>query len=178
MRELRILGPDTDLRVGVGGRRWEAADGKLNMPDGEVFTSPVEDATEGEIRFTFPALYAGREVDRCPPALRGRPGRRGRGCRRVSDFLRSLLDRDAGARSLGEVAFGLNYGIDRFTGNILFDEKIGGTDASWRSAPASPKLGGLNDSSLHWDMICDLRDDGEVYADGELVWKAGGFLDG
>jgi aminopeptidase len=91
------------------------------------------------------------------------------------DFLQSLLDMDEGARVLGELAFGLNYEIDRFTRDILFDEKIGGT-LHLALGSSFKKLGGRNDSGLHWDMICDLRTDGEVYADGELVWKAGHFL--
>ena len=149
--ELRVVGPDTDLRLNMAGREWLAADGKLNMPDGEIFTSPVETETEGEIRFSFPAIFQGRGVEE------------------------SLLDMDEGARILGEVAFGLNYEIDRFTRDILFDEKIGGT-MHFALGSSFKKLGGLNESGLHWDMICDLRADGEVYADGELVWKAGHFV--
>ena len=174
VRELRIVGPDTDLTVGVEGRTWLAADGRHNMPDGEVFTSPVESATEGEIRFTFPAIFQGREVE--DVRLRFREGRVvAAEAAHGSDYLRSLLDMDDGARVLGEVAFGLNYEIDRFTRNILFDEKIGGTmhvalGAGFREA------GGENSSGLHWDLICDLRAGGEVYADGELVWRAGRFL--
>jgi aminopeptidase len=175
VRELRIVGPDTDLRIGVEGRKWIAADGRYNMPDGEVFTSPVETETEGEIRYTFPAIYHGREVE--DVRLRFEGGRvvvaeAARG----DDYLRSLLDMDEGARVLGEVAFGLNYEIDRFTRNILFDEKIGGT-MHLALGSAFPQAGGANTSGLHWDMICDLRAEGEVYADGELVWKAGRFLD-
>jgi aminopeptidase len=173
-RELRIVGPDTDLRLGVEGREWLAADGRLNMPDGEVFTSPVETETEGEIRFSFPAIFHGRGVD--DVRLRFEGGRvvhaeAGEG----EDYLRSLLDMDEGPRIMGELAFGLNYEIDRFTRDILFDEKIGGTIHLALGA-SFKKLGGRNDSGLHWDMICDLRADGEVYADGELVWKAGRFL--
>jgi aminopeptidase len=174
VRELRILGPDTDLRVDVSGRTWVAADGRYNMPDGEVFTSPVETGTEGEIRFTFPAIFHGREVE--DVRLRFRRGRvveaeAGRG----DAYLRELLDIDAGARIVGEVAFGLNYEIDRFTRNILLDEKIGGTMHLALGA-AFKQAGGSNSSALHWDMICDLREEGEVYVDGELVWKAGVFL--
>jgi len=172
--ELRVVGPDTDLRLNVAGREWLAADGKLNMPDGEIFTSPVETATEGEIRFSFPAIFQGRGVD--DVRLRFEGGRvahaeAGNG----NDFLQSLLDMDEGARILGEVAFGLNYEIDRFTRDILFDEKIGGT-MHFALGSSFKMLGGRNESGLHWDMICDLRADGEVYADGELVWKAGRFL--
>ena len=173
-RELRIVGPDTDLRLGVAGRSWLAADGKLNMPDGEIFTSPVETDTEGDIRFSFPAIFHGRGVE--DVRLRFEGGRvvhaeAGEG----QDYLQSLLDMDDGSRILGELAFGLNYEINTFTRDILFDEKIGGTMHLALGA-SFKKLGGLNESGLHWDMICDLRADGEVYADGELVWKAGSFL--
>jgi aminopeptidase len=174
VRELRIVGPDTDLRVGVEGRTWLAADGRYNMPDGEVFTSPVETETEGEIRYTFPAVYHGREV--VDVRLRFEEGRVVHGeASRGNDYLQSLLEMDPGARVLGEVAFGLNYEIDRFTRNILFDEKIGGTMHLALGSGFS-QAGGRNTSGLHWDMICDLRDEGEVYADGELIWKAGRFL--
>jgi aminopeptidase len=174
VRELRIVGPDTDLVVGVDGRKWIAADGRYNMPDGEVFTSPVETETQGTIRYTFPAIYHGREVE--DVRLRFEEGRVvAAEAARGDDYLRSLLDMDEGARVLGEVAFGLNYEIDRFTRNILFDEKIGGT-MHLALGSAFPQAGGSNTSGLHWDMICDLRADGEVYADGELIWKAGRFL--
>ena len=174
VRQLRVLGPDTDLRLGVADRKWIAADGRYNMPDGEVFTSPVETETEGEIRYTFPAIYQGREVD--DVRLRFEGGRVvAAEAARGGDYLRTLLDMDDGARVLGEVAFGLNYEINRFTRNILFDEKIGGT-MHFALGSAFPQAGGANTSGLHWDMICDLRVEGEIYADGELVWKAGHFL--
>jgi aminopeptidase len=174
VRELRILGPDTDLRVGVADRTWLAADGRFNMPDGEVFTSPLETETEGTIRYTFPAVYHGREVE--DVRLRFEAGQVVEAeAARGNDYLQSLLRMDAGAPVLGEVAFGLNYEIDRFTRNILFDEKIGGT-MHLALGSGFPQAGGRNASGLHWDMICDLRDDGEVYADGELVWKNGRFL--
>lgn len=175
VRELRIVGPDTDLRVDVEGRRWQSADGHYNMPDGEVFTSPLENATEGEIRFSFPALFRGREVDDI--RLRFAEGRVVQAeAARGGDFLAALLDMDEGARCLGEVAFGLNYEIDRFTSNTLFDEKIGGT-MHLALGSGFQELGGTNRSGLHWDLVCDLRTEGEVYADGELVWRAGRFLE-
>ena len=174
VRELRVVGPDTDLRLGVEGRSWLAADGRYNMPDGEVFTSPLETETEGEIRYTFPAVYHGREVE--DVRLRFEAGRVVEAeAARGDDYLQSLLEMDAGARVLGEVAFGLNYEIDRFTRNILFDEKIGGT-MHFALGSGFPETGGENTSGLHWDMICDLRSEGEVYADGELIWKEGRFL--
>ncbi|MHB8641888.1 MAG: aminopeptidase [Gaiellaceae bacterium] len=173
-RELRVVGPDTDLRVAVGGRTWAAADGKQNMPDGEVYTSPVEDGTEGEIRFVLPAVFNGRTVE--DVRLRFESGRVVHAeAARGADYLRSLLDVDEGARRLGEAAFGLNYEIDRYTGNVLFDEKIGGT-MHFALGASFAHLGGTNDSALHWDLICDLREAGEVYADGELIWRNGAFV--
>jgi aminopeptidase len=174
VRELRIVGEDTDLRVGVDGRVWEAALGKLNMPDGEVFTSPVETETEGTVRFSFPAVFQGREVR--DVRLRFEQGRAVEAeAASGDDYLQALLGMDEGARVLGEVAFGLNYEIDRFTRNTLFDEKIGGT-MHVALGYGFEALGSRNTSGLHWDLICDLREGGEVYADGELVWRAGHFL--
>jgi aminopeptidase len=174
-REIRIVGPDTDLRLGVEGRKWQPADGRYNMPDGEVYTSPHEAATEGEIRFTFPALFRGREVEDIRLRFEGGKVVAAEAARGL-EFLEALLEVDDGARRLGEVAFGLNYEIDRFTNNTLFDEKIGGT-MHVALGSAFEELGGRNTSALHWDLVCDLRADGEVYADGELVWQAGRFLE-
>ena len=175
VKTLRILGPDTDLTVSVAGRRWMNASGKHNFPDGEVFTGPVEDATRGTIRFSFPAIYGGREVTDIRLTFadgRVTEATAGKG----EAFLQAMLDIDAGARRLGEFAFGLNYDIRRFTRNILFDEKIGGTIHMALGA-AYPETGGTNTSGLHWDMIRDLRDDGaEVYGDGALLHKNGRFL--
>jgi aminopeptidase len=174
VRELRIVGEDTDLTVAVEGRTWRAAHGLQNMPDGEVYTSPVETGVNGTIRFGFPAVFEGREIDDLQ--LRFENGR-------VVDaeaagglgYFEALLEMDDGARGIGEVAFGLNYEIDRFTRNILFDEKIGGT-MHLALGMAFEDLGGRNRSSLHLDLICDLRREGEVYADGELIWRAGRFV--
>jgi aminopeptidase len=139
-----------------------------------VYTSPVETGVDGTIRFGFPAVFAGREIDDIK--LRFEGGRvvaaeaaGGQG------YLDALLEMDEGARAVGEVAFGLNYEIDRFTRNILFDEKIGGT-MHLALGMGFENLGGVNRSSLHLDLICDLRREGEVQADGELVWQAGRFL--
>ena len=174
VRELRIVGPDTDLRVVVEGRRWIPSDGRHNMPDGEVFTSPVETGTAGEIFFAFPSIFQGREVENV--RLRFEDGRVvDAEATSGQDYLRSLLDTDSGSSVLGEVAFGLNYEIDRFTRDILLDEKIGGT-MHVALGGGFDEAGTENKSDLHWDLICDLRREGEVYADGELVWKAGSFV--
>jgi aminopeptidase len=174
VRELRIVGPDTDLRVVVEGRPWLPSDGKHNMPDGEVFTSPVETGTEGEIFFAFPSVFQGQEVENV--RLRFEGGRVVHAeASAGEDYLRALIETDDGAGRLGEVAFGLNYEIDRFTRDILFDEKIGGT-MHVALGGGFDEAGTENTSDLHWDLICDLREEGEVYADGELVWRAGSFL--
>jgi len=173
-RELRIVGPDTDLRVRVEGRPWIPSDGRHNMPDGEIFTSPVETGTEGEIYFAFPSIFQGQEVE--DVRLRFRDGRVVHAeASTGEDYLRALIATDEGAAVLGEVAFGLNYEIDRFTRDILFDEKIGGT-MHVALGGGFDEAGTQNKSDLHWDLICDLRQEGEVYADGELVWKAGSFI--
>jgi aminopeptidase len=174
VRELRIVGEDTDLTVVVEGRTWQPACGLHNIPDGEVYTSPVETGVNGTIRFSFPAVYGGREVD--DARLRFQDGRVvASEAAAGGAYLQALLDMDDGSRGVGEIAFGLNYEIDRFTRNILFDEKIGGT-MHLALGMGFEDLGGRNRSALHFDLICDLRRDGEVYADGELIWRRGRFL--
>ena len=171
---LHVRGPHVDLTVRVGGRRWINAAGEHNFPDGEIFTGPVEDATEGWIRFSYPAIYGGREVQGV--RLRFAGGRVVEAdAEKGQEFLRAMLDLDAGARVVGEVAFGLNDRITRFTRNILFDEKIGGTMHLALGA-GYPETGSRNTSGLHWDMICDLRTDTEIVADGEVVYRNGRFL--
>jgi len=174
VRELRIVGEDTDLTVVVDGRTWRAAYGRQNVPDGEVYTSPIETGVNGTIRFGFPAVFGGREIDDARLVLEN-----GRVVAAEAaggeEYLRSLLELDEGASGVGEIAFGLNYEIDRFTRNILFDEKIGGT-MHMALGMGFEALGGQNRSALHLDLICDLRREGEVYADGELVWRSGQFL--
>jgi aminopeptidase len=174
VRELHIAGDGTDLTVLVEGRKWRAAHGRQNVPDGEVYTSPVENGINGTIRFAFPAVFSGREMD--DVRLRFEHGRIVQADAAGGEaYLKSLLEMDEGASGVGEIAFGLNYEIDRFTRNILFDEKIGGT-MHLALGMGFGDLGGLNRSALHLDLICDLRKEGEVRADGELVWQAGRFL--
>lgn len=170
---LELRGPDIDLRVSVRGRTWINAAGDKNFPDGEVFTGPVEDSLDGRIRFSFPAIYSGREVDGIE--LTFEAGRVvSAQAKKGEAFLHAMLDLDAGARSVGEFAFGTNYNIQRFTRNILFDEKIGGT-LHMALGAGYPETGSKNESGLHWDMICDLRKDTEVRGDGELIYREGKF---
>jgi aminopeptidase len=174
VRELRIVGPGTDLTFSVEGRTWIASDGRNNFPDGECFTGPVEDSADGQISFSYPAVFNGRSVEGV--RLRFRAGEvveadaaRGR------EFLEEMLAMDDGARRIGEFSFGLNDAIQEFTGEVLFDEKIGGT-VHLALGEAYTETGGTNSSALHWDLVSDLRSGGEVYADGELVYRDGAFL--
>lgn len=172
--ELRLVAPGTDLRMRVGGRRWLSSYGLRNLPDGEVFTGPHEDSAEGVITFGLPTSYAGRRVEGA--RLRFEAGL----CveaRAVTgdDVLQAALAVDAGARRLGEVALGLNRGIDHPTCDILLSEKIGGT-AHLALGRSYPETGGSNVSDIHWDLVCDLREGGEVYADGRLIQRDGRFL--
>jgi len=172
--ELRIVADGTDLTLSFGGRTWIAADGHENFPDGEVFTAPHETGVDGTIRFSYPAVFRGRQVD--DVRLRFEEGEVvAATAARAQDFLEEMIAVDEGARRVGELAFGLNDAVGVFTRNILFDEKIGGT-VHIALGSAYPECGGQNRSALHWDMICDLRSGSEVYADGELVYRDGRFL--
>lgn len=174
VRTLRLLADGTDLTVGVAGRIWQPSSGHHNFPDGEVFTGPLESATEGEVRFSFPAVFHGNEVS--DVRLRFEAGRVV-GCEAASgrDLLERMIAMDDGAAVLGEFAIGTNYAVDRFTKQILFDEKIGGT-CHMALGAGYPETGSTNVSGLHWDMVCDLRSGGEIHADGEPIYRDGEFL--
>jgi aminopeptidase len=172
--EIRIEGPGTDVTLNVSGRTFIAADGKHNMPDGEFFTGPIEDSAQGEVAFTYPAVYGGREVSGVK--LRFDQGRVvDASAERNEEFLIEMLDTDEGARRVGELGIGTNYGIDRFTKEILLDEKIGGT-IHLAVGMSYPETGGQNDSALHWDMVCDLRQGGRITVDGQELQVDGKFL--
>jgi aminopeptidase len=171
---IRLVAPDTDLTYHTAGRSWINADGRKNFPDGEVFTSPDETRTEGTVRFTFPAIYSGREVSDIRLVFREGKVVEATAAK-GQDLLHSLLGMDEGARRLGEAAFGTNYNIRRFTKNTLFDEKIGGT-IHLALGSSFEEIGGRNKSALHWDMVCDMREGGAAYADGKLFYKDGKFV--
>jgi aminopeptidase len=173
-KAVHILGEDTDLTLSIEDRTFLACDGHVNLPDGEIYCGPVESSAQGTIRFTLPTSYDGHAVDDI--RLRFEEGRVVEAHAASSeDYLLSMLTIDEGARRIGEFAFGMNYGIREATRNILYDEKIGGTIhlALGRSYPES---GGINVSALHWDMVCDLREQGEVWVDGELFLKNGKYV--
>jgi aminopeptidase len=172
--EVRFKTPQgTDLTVGVKGRTWVNCDGRVNFPDGEVFTGPLEDATDGVVCYSFTSVYQGREVDGI--RLRFKGGRVvDASATKGEDFLIKMLDQDKGARVLGEIAIGTNYRIQRGIKNTLFDEKIGGTFHAACGA-SIPESGGRNVSGLHWDMVCDLRNGGTLEADGKVISRNGRF---
>jgi aminopeptidase len=158
----------------VAGRTWIPCVGDRNMPDGEFFTGPVEDAVDGEISFSFPAVYGGREVSGVK--LRFESGKVvDASAERGEPFLHEMLDTDAGARHLGELGIGTNYGITTGTREILLDEKIGGT-VHMAIGMSYPESGGTNSSAVHWDMVCDLRQGGSITVDGEELQRDGKFL--
>jgi aminopeptidase len=175
-RELRIEGGGTDLVLDVAGRRWINSDGRRNMPSGEVFTGPVETSASGRVRFSIPSSPRGVQVSGI--TLEFREGvvvsaHADEG----DDVLQAMLAADDGARRLGEIGIGTNYGIDRAVGMTLLDEKIGGT-VHLALGRSYPETGGTNESAIHWDMICDLRDGGRLTADGAAIVENGKLLAG
>ncbi len=172
-REIRLQAPGTDLRLGIEGRKFIPCVGEHNMPDGEFFTGPVEDSVDGEVTFSFPAVYAGREVSGVK--LRFDSGKVvDASAERGEDFLVEMLDTDDGARRLGELGIGTNYGIATATKEILLDEKIGGT-VHMAVGASYPESGGVNESAVHWDMVLDMRMGGTITVDGEELQRDGRF---
>jgi aminopeptidase len=169
--KIRIEAEGTDLTLSVAGRTWINSDGRRNMPSGEVFTGPVEDTAQGTIRFELSSTTRGQEVSRVELTFeRGEvvAARAERG----DALLQSSLELDSGARRLGELGIGTNVGVDRPTGSLLLDEKMAGT-IHLALGRSYPETGGVNDSTLHWDLVCDLRAGGRLIADGETIVQDG-----
>jgi aminopeptidase len=172
--ELRIEGEGTDLSLSVAGRVWVNSDGRRNMPSGEVFTGPVEGSASGVVRFGIPSSPRGVEVSGI--SLEFRDGVVvSADADRGDEVLQAMLATDDGARRLGEVGIGTNHGIDRPVGTTLFDEKIGGT-IHLALGRSYPETGGTNESAVHWDLICDLRDGGRLTADGTPIVVDGNLV--
>ncbi len=173
-KDYRVVAANgTDIRMSVEGRTWINCDGHENFPDGEVFTGPVVESVEGVVQFSFPAVHLGREVQDARLTFKG-----GKvvdaSASKGEEFLRQMLEMDAGARFMGECAIGTNFGIKRYTKNTLFDEKIGGT-VHFAIGAGYPETGNANVSGLHWDMVVDLRQGGHVEIDGEKILVNGKF---
>ncbi len=169
-----LRGPNVDLKLSIKGRTFLNSCGTHNMPDGEIYTGPVEESVNGWVKFTYPAIYAGSAVEGIQ--LTFADGKVSQATAEKNEpFLLEMLDSDAGSRYLGEFAIGTNFEIDRFTGNILFDEKIGGTFHMALGA-GYPETGSKNRSAIHWDMICDMRQEAEIAVDGEVIYRNGKFV--
>jgi aminopeptidase len=173
-KKIRITGEKTDITFSVDGRRWINCCGKFNFPDGEIFTSPVEDSAEGEIYFDFPAIYRGNEVN--DVYLKLEKGKVVHAeAKKGEEFLKKMINQDEGASHVGEIAIGTNDMIQDITGNILFDEKIGGS-IHMALGSSYPETGGKNESGLHWDIIKNMKNGGKIFADDVLIYENGKFL--
>ena len=169
----RYVSRDIDISFSAKGRKWISAAGTKNMPCGEVFTSPVEDSVNGKVRFSYPGFYLGQEIEDITLEVKD-----GLVIKWDAKKGKSLLDKIMeipGARQFGEAAVGTNTGIKKFTKNMLFDEKLAGT-VHMALGASIPETGGKNDSAIHWDMLADMNDGGEIYADSELIYKNGRFI--
>ncbi|MFZ5856634.1 MAG: aminopeptidase [Chloroflexota bacterium] len=169
-----LRGPNVDLTLSVKGRKFNNSCGTHNMPDGEIYTGPVEESVNGWVKFTYPAIYGGVAVEGAEITFsNGRVSQVK--AQKNQDYLLKMVETDAGARYLGEFAIGTNFEINKFTGQILFDEKIGGSFHMALGA-GYPETGSKNKSAIHWDFICDLRTDSEILVDGQLFYKNGKFM--
>jgi len=168
--KVMLKGSNIDLTLSIRERTFEPCDGKYNFPDGEIFTGPVEDSVSGWVRFKYPAIKYGQEITDIELWFEGGKVVKERASKN-QELLTSLLNTDAGARYLGELGIGTNYGIQRFTKNMLFDEKIGGT-IHLAVGAGMPETGSKNESGIHWDMLCDMND-AEIVVDGETFYRDG-----
>ena len=172
-KNVHLIGRGTDLRLSIEGRDFINCSCQKNVPDGEVFTGPVEDSIEGHVSFSFPTIYQGREVTGVQ--LFFEHGKVVKAtAEKNEEFLLKTLDTDSGSRYVGEFAIGTNEGIKQFTREILFDEKIGGSFHMALGA-GYPETGSKARSAIHWDMICDLRDGGQIWVDDVLFYENGKF---
>ena len=174
VKKLHITGDRTDITFNVEGRKWISCSGLNNYPDGEVFTSPVEDDINGEIYFDYPQNYRGNEAHGVHLQVENGIVIKAK-AEKGEEFLNAMLDMDEGSRKIGEIAVGTNDMIQEITGNILFDEKIGG--AIHMAVGASyPETGGKNVSGLHWDLIKNMKNGGKIFADDVLIYENGKFI--
>lgn len=173
VKKIRVVGDQTDLTLSVDGRKWINCCGENNFPDGEIFTSPMEDSANGIVYFDMPAIYRGSEADKI--RLEFKDGKVVQAtAEKGEEFFLSMINQDEGARYLGEFAIGTNDRIQKITGNILFDEKIGGSIHMALGA-SYPETGGKNESGLHWDLIKNMKNGGQIYADDRLIYENGVF---
>lgn len=170
---LDVRGPGIDLSLDFTGRNWINCWGNKNFPDGEIFTSPVEESVNGHVAFSYPTVYGGRALSGVELTFKDGVVVEAH-AQKGEDYLLQQLDLDAGARRLGEFAIGTNYGIQQFTGEVLFDEKIGGS-IHMALGNSIEEAKGVNESQIHWDMVHDMQNGGEIRVDGELFYQDGKF---
>jgi len=166
-------GNNFEISFNTEGRKWINSDGKTNMPSGEVYTSPVENSVNGTVHFSYPGIYMGNEVEGVTLWVKDGLIEKWE-AKKGKAFLDKIFALK-GARRFGEAAIGTNENIQKITKNILFDEKMGGS-IHMAIGQSYLQCGGKNESSIHWDMITDMKNDGEIYADGEMVYQNGKFL--
>jgi aminopeptidase len=172
-QHVRILGKSIDLEMSIEGRKFISCHGRGNVPDGEIFTGPVEDSVNGKVRFSFPCIWSGVEVDGVELVFeKGKVVKAS--AEKNEEFLLATLKTDEGAQRLGEFGIGTNDQIKRFTRNMLFDEKIGGT-IHLALGNGYSVSGSENKSAIHWDMLCDMREGGQILVDRELFYDSGVF---
>ena len=171
---IRFESKDVDFTAKVTGRNWINADGHLNMPDGEIFTTPIENSVEGTIRFSYPGIFMGKEVEDISLTFEKGVVIKATAAK-GQDLLDHILGIDEGAKRLGEIAIGTNPGITKFTKNMLFDEKLTGT-IHCALGNGFEETGSKNESAIHWDILADMSKDGKIYADDELFYKNGKFI--
>ncbi len=172
---VHIQGKGTDLQFSVEGRDWRVLDGRINMPDGEILTAPINDSLNGTICFEFPGIFGGRLIPDIVLSWRDGELVEARASQN-EDYLHQILETDPGASRLGEFAFGLNPHVTHFCKDILIDEKMGGT-VHIALGRAYPECGGTNESAIHWDIVKDLRMNGTVSLDGKTIFARGRFTE-
>ena len=169
-----VKGPNINMQLSINGRTFINSDGRKNMPSGEIFTGPVEYSVNGWVKFSYPAIVSGREVNGIELVFEDGKVTKASAVKN-EPFLLQMLDTDQGAKYLGEFAVGTNQSIQQFTKSILYDEKIGGT-IHMALGNGYAETGSINKSAIHWDMICDMRDGGEIFVDDELFYRSGKFM--
>jgi aminopeptidase len=172
--QVRIVGKETDISMSIKGRKPIIDSGEKNLPGGEVFTSPVDASVNGRVYFDLPIVYLGHEVSGCRLTFKDGLVVES-SAEQGSEMLEEMLEIDPGAKRVGELGIGMNRGINRFTRNILFDEKMGDT-IHMAVGLSFEEAGGTNKSAIHIDMLKSMKISGAIYFDGEPVYKEGRFI--
>ena len=173
-KKVVIKGPHVELTMSIEGRTFINCAGKVNMPDGEIFTGPVENSVNGWIHFTYPDYGPGGDITGIELEFVDGKVDKASATKNEKTLL-ECLDRDSGARYVGEFGIGTNKRVNNFIKNMLFDEKIEGT-IHFALGHGYPESGSKNESSIHWDLLCDMKDGGQIIVDDELIYEAGDFL--